>query len=210
VPANKPGAVMTTPADGNGSRLDAPAEAPAEAPDDLPQPRGRRWTPSRIAVVLTVLALVSMWVYVLYLAFGRGRQEPIDRIDDPAFAAAGEARCALAVRAVGKLPLADESPNATARAGVIDKANADFTAMVNDLDRLATRIPNAEERSQTQAWLADWRKFIGDRQDFADTLRHDPDARMLVSAKGGMQITEWIDEFANANRMDSCVSPTDV
>ena len=208
MPANKPGAVMTTPTDGNGSRLDAPPEAPAETPDD--EPRGWRWTPSRIAVALTVLALVSMWVYVLYLAFGGGPQHQIDHIDDPAFAAAGEARCALALRAVGKLPLADESPNASARADVIDKANGDFTAMVDDLDRLATRIPNAQERSQTQAWLADWRMFIGNRQDYADTLRRDPHARMLVSAKGGMQITEWIDEFANANQMDSCVSPTDV
>ncbi len=205
MPANQPGAVMTSPVPGNGSRVDAPPPPPG---DDAP--RGRRWTPSRIVIALVVLALVSMWVYVLYLAFGRGRQEPIDRIDDRAFATAGETRCAEALRAVGRLPLANESPDAAARAEVIDRANADYTAMLADLDRLATGIPDADQRSQAQAWLADWRTFIGDRQEFADKLRRDPDARMLVSAKGGMQVTEWIDEFANANRMASCVSPTDV
>ena len=39
----------------------------------------------------------------------------------------------------------------------------------------------------------------------------DPDARMLVSEKEGegRHVTAWIDEFAAANRMPSCASPTD-
>ena len=60
-------------------------------------------------------------------------------------------------------------------------------------------------------WLADWRTYLGDREAYADALRADPDARLLVSEKAGegRQITGWIDEFANANRMPSCVTPTD-
>lgn len=166
-----------------------------------------------MVLTLVVVALVSMWGYVLYLAFGPGRQPPVDRLADTAFAEAGEARCARALTAVGKLPLADESPDATARAGVIDQANAHFAAMLDDLDRLAARVPvGGDQRRRAEAWLADWRRYLRDRGNYATKLRSDPGARMLVSPKPGqaVQVTEWIDEFAKANRMPSCVTPGDV
>jgi hypothetical protein len=192
-----------------------PASPPAAGGDEETgggAPR-RRWGPTRVVLTLVVVALVSMWGYVLYLAFGPGRHDPIDRLADTAFAEAGEARCARALDAVGELPLADESPNATARAGVIDKANGDFRAMLDDLDRLAARVPVAgDQRRRAEEWVSDWRLYVQDRQNYADKLRSDPDARMLVSPKPGqaVQVTEWIDEFANANRMPSCVTPGDV
>ncbi len=188
------------------------------SPDDTepaPEPARRRWawwTPTRIALALVVVALVSMWVYVLYLAFGPGRQPPIDRLADPSFAAAAEARCASALAVVDELPFADESPNAAARADVIDQANAAFGAMLGDLDRLAVReVPAGDQRRRATEWLADWRTYVADRQDYADRLRTDPGARLLVSPKAGQaeQVTEWIDEFAKANRMPSCVTPGD-
>jgi hypothetical protein len=172
----------------------------------------RWWTPTRIVLALVVVALVSMWIYVLYLAFGPGRQPPLDRLADPSFAAAGETRCAAALDVVDKLPFADESPNATARADVLDQANAAFAAMLDDLDRLAVReVPVGDQRRRATEWLADWRTYLGDRQDYADRLRTDPEARLLVSPKAGQsaQVTEWIDEFAKANRMPSCVTPGD-
>jgi hypothetical protein len=191
---------MTSPAPGTDERADG-------------TPDGWRWTPVRIVLLLVVVALVSMWVYVLYLAFGPGRHPPIDRLDDTAFAAAGEARCARALDAVGDLPLADETRTPAARADVIDEANGHFAAMLDDLDGLARQVPVAgDQRRRAEAWLADWRIYLGDRQNFADALRSDPDARMLVSPKPGQsaQITDWIDEFAKANRMASCVTPGDV
>ena len=55
-------------------------------PDDRsrPTPRrdGRRWTPG-VVVHRRRGAMVAMWVYVLYLAFGPGRQPPPDRLDRP-------------------------------------------------------------------------------------------------------------------------------
>jgi hypothetical protein len=60
-------------------------------------------------------------------------------------------------------------------------------------------------------WLPDWRTYLDDRKAFADALRADPDARLLVSQKEseGRQVRGWIDEFAKANRKPSCVTPTD-
>ena len=190
---------MTTP---------APAADPAPADAD---PAGWRWTPTRVLLTCIALVLVAMWGYVLYLAFGPGRQPPIDRLDDPAFATAAEARCAESVAAVDELPLASESPTATDRADVLDRADAEFAAMLDDLDSMVTLAPTGDQRRRATEWLADWRTYLGDRQAFADALRVDPGARLLVSEKPGegRQITGWIDEFALANRMDSCVTPSD-
>jgi hypothetical protein len=84
--------------------------------------------------------------------------------------------------------------------------------MLDDLDGLAALAPAGDPRDLVQEWLADWRTLLQDRVDYAVALRADPNARLLVSEKGdtGRHITGWIDEFALANRMESCATPTDV
>ena len=48
--------------------------APTSPPAELPT--GPRWTAGRVAIVIVVALMVSMWAYVLYLAFVPGRQPP--------------------------------------------------------------------------------------------------------------------------------------
>jgi len=168
---------------------------------------------SRVRIVLTavVVGLVGMWIYVLYLAFGPGRQPPIDRLDDPAFAVAAQARCDQAVADVDRLPNASESATPDDRADVLDDANAIFAQMLTDLDGMVQLAPAGDQRHRTREWLADWQTLLQDREDYARALRADPSARMLVSPKAGtnQHITEWIDEFAKANKMPDCVTPMD-
>jgi hypothetical protein len=182
--------------------------AVADGPDPDP---GHRWGPGRLAIAAVVVALVSMWGYVLFLAFGPGRQPPVDRLDDPAFAQAAEERCAAAVDQVDDLPVASASHTAEERAEVLDQADAAYRSMLDDLDDMVDLAPAGDQRRRVQEWLADWRVYLGDREAYADALRADPDARLLVSSKPGegRQITGWIDEFAKANRAPSCVSPVD-
>lgn len=189
-------------------------QGPATRPDDPPpgpEERGRRWGPTRVVLAAVVLALLAMWAYVLYLAIGPGRQPPIDRLDDPTFAEAAERRCADAVDAVDELPLANESPDAAARADVLDAADREFAAMLDDLEGMVDLAPAGDQRRRASEWLADWRTYLDDRRSFARDLRADPGARLLVSEKEGegQQVTGWIDEFAEANRMPSCATPTD-
>ena len=182
--------------------------AVADGPDPDP---GHRWGPGRLAIVAVVVALVSMWGYVLFLAFGPGRQPPVDRLDDPAFAQAAEERCAAAVDQVDELPVASASHTAEERAEVLDQADAVYRSMLDDLDDMVDLAPAGDQRRRVREWLADWRVYLRDREAYADALRADPDARLLVSSKPGegRQITGWIDEFAKANRAPSCVSPVD-
>ena len=204
---------MTVETTGNRADSDDDDRWPADTGTDVgagvPGTRGSRV--GRVVVLVVVLALVSMWGYVLYLAFGPGRQPPIDRLDDPAFAEAAEERCGAALAEIDRLPVASASHTAAERADVLARANRVYATMLDDLGPLQTLAPSGDQRRRAGDWIADWRTYLGDRQDYADALRTDPEARLLVSEKPGegQQITGWIDEFALANRMPSCVSPTD-
>jgi hypothetical protein len=165
----------------------------------------------RVLAMLTTVGMLLMWGYVLYLAFGPGRQPPVDRLDDPAFAQAAEVRCADALSGVEQLPLATESESAAERADVVNEANEIYRVMLDDLDGLAALAPDGDQRERVDQWLVDWRIHLGDRQEYVDRLRVDPTARLLISEKPGegRHITGWIDEFALANNMPSCAAPTD-
>src|SRR5690606_21979271 len=117
----------------------------------------RRWRPVIIAVIA---AMVAMWGYVVYLAFGPGRQDPPDRLQDPAFAPAAQARCSEALDEVARLPrVTPDLPNTEVSAAVRE-ANGHFDDMLDDLARLA---PEGEEGEIVRAWIADWRLYLEDR-----------------------------------------------
>lgn len=172
-----------------------------------PEATQGRWTPTRLLLAIVVVGMVTMWGYVLYLALGPGRQPPPDRLDDPTFAVAAQARCSAALDDVVGLPRAVETDTADERAAVIDQANDLFATMLDDLDALA---PAGTDGSLVRQWLADWRTYLGDREAFAIALRRDPDAQLLVTAKDREQITEYVDAFAADNHMPACATPLDV
>jgi hypothetical protein len=190
---------------------DAGADPDADAPVDPVDPPARGRRVGRIVVAGVIVGLLAMWGYVLYLAFGPGRQPPVDRLDDPAFASAAEDRCADALDQIDELPVANATPDPSERADVLDQANGIYAGMIDDLAGMTRMVPDAQQRGYADEWVADWRTHLGDRRAYARDLRTDPDARLLVSEKPGQgqQITEWIDEFAAANLMPSCKSPTD-
>jgi hypothetical protein len=167
----------------------------------------RRWSPTRVLVVLVIVAMLAMWGYVLYLAFGPGRQPPPDQLADPTFARQSQARCEAAHADVAALPRAVEAESAAERAEIIDQANERFSAMIDEIEPLR---PDGEDGEIVAAWIADWRTYLADREAFADALRTDPDARLFVTARDREQVTEYIDAFAADNHMAACATPIDV
>jgi hypothetical protein len=162
---------------------------------------------ARVLVTLAVIGMVGMWVYVLYLAFGPGRADPPDRLADRSFAATAQATCSAALDRVAELPPAHTSKTAADRSEVIVKADGYLREMLDQLDRI---VPAGDDGRITKEWLADWRTYLGDREDFADALLTNPKARLLVSPKKGDQITEYLDAFAGDNNMAACSTPGDV
>jgi hypothetical protein len=161
----------------------------------------------RVLATVTVVLLVAMWGYVLYLAFGPGREAPPDRLAEPTFATEAQAICEAAHADVDQLPRAVDAESAAQRATIVQQANARFEAMLDDLAEI---VPTGEDGTIVEAWLADWRTYLGDRQDYAVALQTDPDAQLLVTAKDREQVTEYIDAFSADNKMIACATPIDV
>lgn len=178
--------------------LPSPSDAPATP---------RRWSAGRLLVLAIVIAMVAMWGYVLYLAFGPGRQPPPDRLDDPTFALRAQTICDAAVDDVGRLPRAIDAESADQRAAIVAEANGRFDEMLDDLEAIT---PAGEDGELVTEWLADWRIYLDDRAGYVDALRSDPDAQLLVTPKDQEQITEFMDAFAQDNRMPACGTPIDV
>lgn len=157
------------------------------------------------------IGLASMWIYVLFLAFGPGRQPPLDRLEDPDFAEAAGPRCREAIDEVEALPVASQAHSAAERAAVLEQANGIFEGMLADIDDMTGLVPAGDERERTEAWIADWRVLLDNREAYAAALEEDPEAELLISEKPGTgrHVTGWVDEFALANRMDDCVTPAD-
>ena len=167
----------------------------------------RTWRPTRVLVVVVIVAMVAMWAYVLYLAFGPGRQPPPDQLADPTFGQLAQARCEAAHRDLAGLPPAVEVQTAAQRADILDEANARFGVMIDEIEPLA---PGGDDGEVVAAWVADWRTYLEDREAYADALRTDPEARLYVTARDREQVTEYIDAFAADNHMAACATPIDV
>jgi hypothetical protein len=161
---------------------------------------------ARWLVRVAVVGMVGMWVYVLYLAIGPGRQDPPDKLDDPAFALAAQEHCSAALDLVAELPPAAETATAAERAQVLAVANGHLEDMLEDL---ATIVPEGDDGEIVREWLADWTTYLGDREEYAEALETDPEARLLVTPKEGDQITEYLDSFARDNDMPACSTPAD-
>ena len=176
-------------------------------PSLAPAPPTGGTSVGRALVIVTVVLLLAMWGYVLYLAFGPGRQDPLDRLDDPTFATEAQAICDAAHDDVDQLPRAIEAESASERAAIVAEANERFSAMLDELEAIT---PTGEDGEIVTAWLADWRTYLGDREAYAEALRSDPEAQLLVTAKDREQMTEFIDAFARDNRMPACGNPIDI
>lgn len=172
--------------------------------DDL-EPMSFRQRTARILALLAILVIIAVWGFAL---FWPHRTIP-GTMTDPTVAEAAQRVCTTTAAELAALPSARTTPLPAERADVLDRSAVLLTAMV---DRLATLSPPSGSKDGTMyaEWLADWRVYIGDRAQFATSLRTDPTVRFYESEKDKQQISKPIDFFATANRMYDCVTPGDL
>lgn len=176
--------------------------SPSAAPDEAPR---RRVTLGGVAVLVVVVALTAMWAYALF-----GRPDVPGRLDDADFRTAAEQTCARARTALDEVPRSITARTSAERADLVVQGTDILAGMV---DELAAQTPSADPgRTVVTEWLADWRTYLGDRREYAERLRSDPDARFYVSQsdRDKRQITAAVDRLANINQMPSCTVPDDV
>ena len=170
-------------------------------PDDAPR-RGLR-----VGLVTgAVLLLAVGWVYLLF--FYRPAKQ-IDELSDRTFPVAAEKICAATMQKVDDLPIAAMANSPKERGATVAAANADLSAMVDEL-RTAQPTGDSPEDKGVREWVGDWEQHVKDRTVYADELQSGKDARFLESTKGARQLSRAIDAFAQVNKMPSCETPQDV
>lgn len=196
MPVDAPGAPEDAPEDQDGSHL----------PEPVPSPTSREWwTVRRVAAVVLAVVIFGFWTWLIFLA---PEQEPRDRLDDPAFAEEAEGVCAAAQAEVADIAPAYTAEVPEDRAVLVDEGTVALRAMVADLRTFAPE--DGRDGDMVQEWLDDWGTYLGDRDAWSAQLAAGEDVQFTLTPKGGDQITEALDGFAEANDMDACSTPLDV
>jgi hypothetical protein len=164
------------------------------------------WHPARIATVAIILVMVIFWIWVF--AGGPDRHNP-DYLSDRAWVNRAKLICTADNAKITALPGAETAPNAKARSKVIEEADADLTHMIN---QLAAQPPdNASDTKVVDHWLYDYRRYVGNRQQFAQHLLTDPHAELLLDQEYGQPLDDVITTFAlDGNNMGVCEAPGDI
>jgi hypothetical protein len=186
---------------------------PPPSPLDPADPATRR-PPRRTGFYLTlasITALIGAWVYVLFF-YDPGLM--LDELADRRFPTQAEQVCAAAVEQLDSLEPANLASDAGDRADTVEQSNLVLRQMVLDLRPLVELVPAepADVRDGVSEWLDDWDTYIGDREQYVDGLREDPETRFLETTKGTSTkgITRAINGFAEVNEMTSCTTPGDL
>jgi hypothetical protein len=161
-------------------------------------------------LTVVVVAIAAMWVY----AFGFAPRESINRINDAAWQARSEARCAKAEDerfALEDLSAMDPNDPAALRrkADLVELATDSLERAVDDI---AADIPADEKgRAIVPDWIADYRVYLEDRRVFIEALRNADRRPFFAETEiGGVPVSERISKFARENDMRSCQAPYDL
>jgi hypothetical protein len=164
-------------------------------------------TALRALAVLAALAMILFWGWILT---GGPKKANPDRLDDRAYVTWAKARCTTLREDLATLPNAVTAKTAAARADTLDRANAMVSTFIDDLTAKAPTT--GDDGVRLRGWLGDWRTYEGDRERYADELRVDPKAQMVVSEHPKFRngVDETIRVFADVNDMRECRTPGDV
>lgn len=187
----------------------SPAHPEPVGPADdtgLEEHQGRRtWFWVTLACVA---ALMGGWAYLLFF-YDPGLM--IDELADRTFPTQAEKVCAAAVDQLDALPAANLATSANDRADTVEQSNVILRQMIEDLRPIVPAEPQRVHDGINE-WLDDWGTYIGNREQYVDGLREDPDTRFLESKKSvtNKGITRAINGFAEVNEMTSCTTPADL
>jgi len=162
-------------------------------------------------IALVVVVFAAMWIYIFFFA---DTANP-NRLPDRAWTAQAEAVCKGYTDRIAALPaaatFADIKPKSEAmrqRAAVGQEATDLLARMVADLR--ASPSNDAVTRDAVTRWLSDYDTYLQDRRRHLARWAAGEDPPFTETAVGGKPISLGMDDFADANQMDSCKVPQDL
>lgn len=180
---------------------------PDRSSHEVDEPLAMSWTIGRVLAVTVTVALILFWAWIF--AGGPKRDNP-DLLEDREFVEWARTRCTDLNAGIAALPNSLTAQSAAERADVVDQATSLVVDLVDDLE---ARAPTEGDDGFTmRAWIADWRVYISDRENYADRLRTDSDAQMQITENEELRdgVDQTIKVFADVNNMPECATPADV
>lgn len=181
----------------------APTGPAAPPQEDTPDRRRHN-----IAMGLGIAGFLLMAIFWALIYTGSFNWRNPDKLHDEAWVSNARAICTPTAKFINDLPRAQTAKSPEERAGAVDQGSDALDKMVARLE--AQRPDNDSDRAVVDAWIADWRVYVGDRRDFTKRLRADPSAKPLFTEVHGGWSSNSIDAFANANNLVACASPADL
>ena len=177
---------------------------PASASDETPYKKGFTW--GRGAAIVAIVTMIMFWTWIFSGA--PAKQNP-DRLDDPVYVAKLEKQCKALRDGIAELPNAADMSTQAQRADVLDDANE---LVAGFIDRLEAGAPATGDASvSVKGWIADWKTYLADREDYANRLRTQPNAQLLLDRSTlGDSVDKTIEIFSQVNQIPSCDTPGDV
>lgn len=191
--------------------MTAPATGGSVDPTTASPPR-RRVTIPRLLLAISLLAIIVMWIYAIFLAPSASPELIADR----AWAARAEVTCKAQRTRIYALPNArsfkDVTPRSEAlrqRADVADQA----TGYVREMLQRLHADPPADAASVTLLgqWFHEWDVYVTDRDTHVAQFRAGQDPPFAQTAnETGAPGPIRMDQFARTNKMADCQVPLDL
>ncbi len=181
-----------------------PPEHPSALSDKAPYTKGFTW--GRGAAIVAIVTMIIFWIWIFS---GAPAKYNPDRLDDRAYVAELEDRCQALRDGIGDLPNAADLETPAERADVLDEANVLVGEFIDDLEAGAPTTGDASV--SISGWIGDWKKYLANREDYAERLRTEPNAQLLLDrSKLGDSVDKTIEIFSQVNEIPSCDTPGDV
>lgn len=156
------------------------------------------------------LGIAVFWVWALFFP---PTKQSVAKVDDVAWTVRAAAICDQANLERDKLidlrRIDTVDGDALAeRANIIDKATAIVQTMLDDV---TAQIPTGpKDANLMNTWKKIYQGWINERIDYTAVLRTGENAPFAESMLEGGPVSDYINDFAIANRMKSCSAPMDL
>ena len=173
-----------------------------------PSSLGRRSLQVFLATIC--LGIAVFWIWALFFP---PTKQSVAKVDDVAWTIRANEICNQANLERDKLVdlrrIDTVSGNALAeRADIIDKATVIVQKMLDDVTaQVPTGVKDADLMNTWKDMYQDW---IDGRVEYTAILRTGVNAPFAESMLEGGPVSDYINDFAVANRMNSCSSPMDL
>ncbi len=171
-------------------------------------PRSRR--PLQIFLATICLGIAVFWVWALFFP---PTKQSVAKVDDEAWTIRANEICNEAN--IQRDKLADlrriDTVNGDAlseRADIIDKATAIVQTMLDDVTEQAPT--GLKDVDLMNTWKEIFQGWINERIEYTAVLRGGENAPFAESMLNGSPVSDYINDFALANRMKSCSAPMDL